>query len=167
MVQPQFEVVLTDFLAFHIPCRPKYDSCVFGFSTRRPASLRSTISSRMKFYLFFAFLNILQNASYLCSKKSMKKHVGTYIRKFCASKQTLRQCLLKILKIFQFFVVNTDEMYSVFLYKNEAFCTPKIGLFSVVLRYILAPDYYNNALIITHYIFIRQPNYGVHLHRVT
>jgi len=64
-------------------------------------------------------------------------------------------------------MLNTDEMYPVLLCNNEAICTPKIGLFSVVLRYILVPDDYNNVLIITHYIFIRQPNYGVHLHRAT
>jgi len=33
----------------------------------------------MKYYLFFAFLNMLQNATYLCSLKSMKKNVGTYL----------------------------------------------------------------------------------------
>jgi len=36
-------------------CRLKYDSYVFGFSARKPVSLRSTISSRMMYYLFFAF----------------------------------------------------------------------------------------------------------------
>lgn len=61
----------------------------------------------------------------------------------------------------------TWEIYPVFLYDIEAFCTPKIWLFSVVQWYILVRDYNNNVLIITSYIFIRQPNYGVHLHRVT
>jgi len=71
------------FLAFRIPCRctwrPKYDSYVLGFSARKPASLRSTISSSMKYYLFFCLLNMLQNASNLCCLKSVKKHVGIHL----------------------------------------------------------------------------------------